>query len=423
MKKITGLLSAASASLLGAQAVHAESSWDVETAVLFYSETDRVSVIEPVISAVKNLNETDSLNMKLTLNSLTGASANGAVPSTQPQTFSSPSGKNTYTVDPNQTPKDTTFNDSRVSYSLGLDKALNRLDRLKLGANLSVEQDFISMSGNIGWSTETNNRNTRFDIGSNLELDLISPSGGAPVGLSVMTLNPVNTVTVGDGEEGEGDDGETRTVLDLLIGATQIINRSSLFQVNLSLSTSSGYMTDPYKFVSVVDPVTGNPNRILYEKRPTTRNKTSVFGKYKKTFSNEDVLTASLRLMTDDWGVNSQTLDFTWRFIFSNGYYLQPHLRHYQQTAADFYHYFLFDGQPIPSYASADYRLGDLTTRTLGIKFGNSDPFGNDWSVRVEYYLQTDNGSPDQAVGQLKNQDLFPDVEAWIFQVNYAFRF
>lgn len=422
MKKITGLLSAASASLLGTHNVQAESAWDVETAVLIYSETDRVSVVEPVVSAVKNLNETDTLGMKLTLNALSGASANGAVPSTQPQTFTSPSGKDTYTIDPNETPKDTTFRDARASYSISWDQALNRLDRLMLGGYISVEQDFISLSGNLVWSTETNERNTRFDVGGNLELDAIEPTGGAPQGLSLMDLNAINNGG-GDDEEGEDGDDKTRTVLDLLAGVTQIIDRSSLFQINLSLSAADGYMTDPYKFVSVVDPVSGEPQRILYEKRPDTRSKASIFGKYKKTFANEDVLTASLRLMSDDWGVVSQTLDLTWRFIFDDGYYLQPHLRLYRQSAADFYRYFLLDGDPLPRYASADYRLGELSTHTVGLKYGNSDPFGNDWSVRLEYYLQSGDGSPDEAVGQLRNQDLFPDVEAWIVQVNYAFRF
>ncbi len=421
MKKISGLLSAASATLLGASPAHAESAWDVETAVLMYSEVGRVSVLEPVISASKSLNETDTLGMKLTLNALTGASANGAVPSTQPQTFTSPSGKDTYTIDPDETPKDTTFRDARVSYGINWDQALNRLDRLKLGANVSVEQDFFSLSGNVGWSTETNQRNTRFDVGGNLELDAIEPTGGAPTPLSVMDLNTDNNGD-DDDDEGEGGDDKTRTVLDLLVGVTQIIDRSSLFQVNLSLSAADGYMTDPYKFVSVVDSSSGEPVRILYESRPDTRSKTSVFGKYKKTFASNDVLTASLRLMTDDWGVDSQTVDLTWRFVQDNGYYLQPHLRWYQQSAADFYRYFLLDTEAVPQYASADYRLGELTTQTLGIKYGHSDPFGNDWSVRLEYYLQSGDGSPAEAVGQLRNQDLFPDVEAWIFQVNYAFK-
>jgi hypothetical protein len=424
MKKISGLLSAASATLLGAAPAHAESSWDVETAVLIYSEADRVSVIEPVISASRELNETDTLGMKLTLNALTGASANGAVPGTRPQTFTSPSGKDTYTIDPNETPKDTTFRDARISYSINWDQALNRFERLKLGANVSVEQDFLSLAGNVGWSTETNQRNTRYDIGANLELDAIEPTGGAPEPLSVMDLNAVNNGggDDDDDDEGEGGDDKTRTVLDLLIGVTQIIDRSSLFQVNLSLSAADGYMTDPYKFVSVVDSSTGEPLRILYESRPDTRSKTSIFGKYKKTFANDDVLTASLRLMTDDWGVDSQTLDVTWRFSLDDGYYLQPHLRWYQQSAADFYRYFLLDTEAVPKYASADYRLGELTTNTLGLKYGHSDPFGNDWSLRLEYYLQSGDGSPAEAVGQLRDQDLFPDVEAWIFQVNYAFK-
>ena len=42
------------------------------------------------------------------------------------------------------------------------------------------------------------------------------------------------------------------------------------------------------------------------------------------------------------------------------------------------------------------------------------------WSARLEYYLQTGEASPSEAIGQLTQQDLFPDVEAWILQFNYS---
>jgi len=81
-KKVAGLLSAATCSLLGSAAQADETPWNVDSAVLYYSETDRVMAIEPVISATKDLGDDASVSMKLVLDSLTGASASGAVPST-----------------------------------------------------------------------------------------------------------------------------------------------------------------------------------------------------------------------------------------------------------------------------------------------------------------------------------------------------
>lgn len=418
IRKISGLLSVAACSLLGTSA-QAEGEWDVETAVLLYSEKDRVSAFEPVISMKKDLNDTDTLGMKLTLDSLTGASATGAVPSTQAQTFTRPSGQGEYTTDANETPLDDTFKDTRAQFSLNWDKAMDSDNRRNLGFSVSKEYDFFSLSGNASWTHEMNQKNTAITGGINLELDSIDPVGGVPLALSNVPY-ALGSSSLSGSIQRDGD-SEDRQIVDLLLGVTQVIDRSSLFQVNLSLSLADGYMNDPYKMISIVDSA-GQPTAQIYENRPDTRNKTSVFGKYKKNLANDDIFTVSLRLMTDDWGVDSETLDLTYRWQLDKGYYLQPHIRLYHQSAADFYRYFLLDSDPIPQELSADYRLGEMDGQTLGIKFGKTDRYGNDWSVRIDQYVQSGDSSPDEAIGQLQNQDLYPDVEATILQVNYAFK-
>jgi hypothetical protein len=409
-KKIAGLLSAATCSLLGT-AVQAADQWDVDSAVLLYSETDRVTAIEPVISAKKDLGDDETITGKLVLDNLTGSSANGAVPSTLPQTFTGPSGEGTYTAAANETPLDETFRDTRASLSLNWDKPVNRNNRRNLGINLSMEHDFTSFGGNALWSHEMNQKNTTLTGGISLELDSIKPVGATPVALSDIDLRQ------------RGSSSESREVVDALFGVTQIIDKSSLFQVNYSISVGSGYMTDPYKILSVVDASTGEPDHYLYENRPDSRTRQSVYGKYKKQLDNKDIVTASYRFMTDDWGVNSHTIDFTYRYKMDSGFFIQPHLRFYQQTEADFYRYFLVNGDPTPEFASADYRLGELTTTTVGVKFGKTIDDKHVWSVRLEMYQQSGNSSPSEAFGQLTNQDLFPDVNSVIAQVNYSFKF
>jgi len=425
IKKISGLLSTATCALLGA--AHAQAAggeWDVETSLLHYAESDRVTAIEPVVSMKKDLNDTDTLNLKLTLDSLTGASATGAVPSTQAQTYTRPSGNGQYTIAPNQTVLDDTFHDTRAQFNANWDKAMDSDNRRNLGIHVSREFDFTSLGGSASWTHEMNQKNTAITGGINLELDSISPIGGIPVAKSVHPSSLDNSLAQSIARQGSDDN---RTVFDLLLGVTQIIDRSSLFQVNLSLSQSDGYMTDPFKLVSIVDsnPASasfGEPTRIIYEARPDSRSKTSLFGKYKKQFANNDIVTVSLRLMTDDWGVDSETFDVTYRFRMDSGYYIQPHVRLYHQAAADFYRYFLRDDEAVPQYVSADYRLGELDATTFGFKVGKSDKFGNDWSVRIEQYVQTGNGRPASAIGQLVNQDLYPDVEATIVQASYSFK-
>lgn len=421
-KKIAGLLSAATCGLLGSVSRADSGEWDIDSAILFYDEPDRVSVVEPVVSATKDLGDDETLSMKIVLDVLTGASANGAVPSTRVQTFTTPSGgrsgdddddddddRGLYTVQPNETPLDDTFEDARIAFSLNWDKPVNRNNSRNLGFNLSAENDFLSVSTNARWQHDLNQKNTTLTYGINLELDEIDPLGGTPVPLSSMDDRRRQSGT------------ESREVVDLIFGITQVINRSSLFQVNLSLSNSDGYMTDPYKFVSVVDS-TGEPIDHLFENRPDSRSRQSIFGKYKKTLTNKDIFTASYRYMTDDWEIDSHTFDFTYRYKINSGYFFEPHLRFYQQTASEFYRYFLLDSEAVPEFVSADYRLGDLDATTVGIKFGKQTNGIHRWSARFEYYLQTGESSPSEAIGQLKQQDLFPDVDAYIVQFSYSLK-
>ena len=429
-KNIAGLLSAATCSLLGAvSAAEAENEWDIDSAILYYSETDRVTAIEPAVSATVDLGDDETVSLKLVFDSLSGSSPNGAVPSTRPQTFTTPSGgrggddddddededdeddrrrSSSYTVAPNETPLDPTFEDERVSFNLNWDKPVGRNNRRSLGFGISSETDFLSLSGNLGWQHDLNQKNTTLSAAVNIEVDAIDPIGGTPADLSSME------------DELRTRGTESRQVVDLLFGVTQVIDRSSLFQVNLSFSEAGGYMTDPYKFVSVVD-ASGEPIEQLYECRPDYRSRQSVYARYKKIFSGEDIFTASYRYMTDDWGIDSNTVDLSYRFRLGEGYYWQPHLRWYEQSAADFYRYFLREGEPLPAYASADYRLGDMVATTVGIKFGRDIDDRQSWSLRLERYLQTGDSSPPEAFGQLTDQDLFPDVEAAIVQFSYSF--
>jgi hypothetical protein len=181
--------------------------------------------------------------------------------------------------------------------------------------------------------------------------------------------------------------------------------------------------------LSVVDPVTGIPVvgpelagfLYLYEKRPDQRTKQSVFAEWRHAF-DRDSMAVSLRYMTDDWGVTSETLETRYRWNMSERSYLEPHLRYYTQTAADFYRTVLFAGDELPQYASADYRLADMDAYTLGVKYGHQTERG-EFSVRLEYYRQEGTPSPGSDVGQLANYELILPTSAAILQFGYRFRF
>jgi hypothetical protein len=130
----------------------------------------------------------------------------------------------------------------------------------------------------------------------------------------------------------------------------------------------------------------------------------------------------NFRVMDDDWGVTSQTVDARYRWNINDRSYLEPHLRYYVQGAADFYRTALFDGDPLPEFASADSRLADMDAYTAGVKYGHRTDRG-EFSVRLEYYNQDGDASPGSSVGDLVNYDLVPPLTAVIAQFGYKFRF
>jgi hypothetical protein len=134
--------------------------------------------------------------------------------------------------------------------------------------------------------------------------------------------------------------------------------------------------------VSVVDPVTGDtllrqpapgvlgPTGVyLYESRPDSRTKQSLYAEMKHAFG-KPVLHASYRFITDDWGIDSHTGELRLRWPMGTASNIEPQLRYYMQNEADFYRASLAAGRPLPKYASADFRLDDFDAVTVGFKYG-----------------------------------------------------
>lgn len=406
-KNIRGLLSTATGCLLGASAgaqANSMAGWDADVAVLIYNETDRVSAFEPAISLKKTYDDESVLGIKFVYDALTGASHNGAAESDQVQTFTRPSGNGSYSTGAGEVPLDDTFRDSRGNLSVNYEQPIGRFNKMVYGGNVSAEHDFTSMGASATYLHDMNQRNTTLSVGVSFESNQINPEGGVPVPLTEMQAN-TNTQL-------RGDDSETRTMSEIMFGVTQVIDRYTLAQFNYGFSQSSGYHTDPYKIVSVLDSngdliaANGLNGTYLYENRPDSRTKQSLYGKLKR-YMGGDVADISYRYMWDDWDVVSHTIDTHYRFNLSNNWYVEPHVRYYQQQAAEFYRYSITNTEAVPEYLSADYRLGDLTATTIGAKLGFMVGEHKN-SVRLEMYQQSGDESP-------------ADMDALILQYNVSF--
>ena len=389
---------------------------EVDSAILFYSETDRVQAIEPVVRVRKEIGADEFVSARVVIDALTGSSASGAIATAQPQTFTSPSGKSTYAINASETPLDPTFHDTRGAVNAQSEKPLWETLKGVFTANASSEFDYTSLGLSATLSRDINDKLTTLILGASANLDQVSPIGNIPVGLTPMPVFPVTKATT--------DSNDTKTVTGLMFGVTQVINRSTLMQLNYSFGSDSGYLTDPYKILSVVNGTTGAlhaSNPYVYENRPDSRARNALYWKMQHQFTG-DVLTLSYRYYGDDWGITSHTLEGFYRYELNDTHYLQPHVRYYRQGKADFYHTYLTDGQESTlKEASADYRLGDLTTTTLGFKYGRVLGEGSEFGVRLEVMNQS--GEGDSPIGVMAGQDLSTDFDAIILQINYSLLF
>ncbi|GAA4899272.1 DUF3570 domain-containing protein [Ferrimonas pelagia] len=422
---ISAALAVASAALIATPAqadwFEDDAGWQLDTALLYYGEDGaRITAVEGKIQAVRTNADDGALSMALTLDALTGASATGAVAQQQAQTFTRPSGRGEYTTAAGDTPLDDSFQDTRLQLNLGWRQPINARWEYDIASHLSKEYDYLSLGLSGGATYYWNKKNSALRVGASLFYDTIEPEGAIPLPLAQMPIRadyPSEQAFVEAFNATRGNSSDNKRTAEISLGLTQVINRATVMQFNYSYAQVDGYQTDPFKLVSVIDQ-TGTALRQLYESRPDQRSKHALFWQTKIHLGGP-VLDTSYRLMTDDWGIDSHTLDLRFDYRFDKGHYLEPHLRYYRQSAADFYRPFLLEGASRPQYATADYRLAEMTTYTVGLKYGFPVGRSQQASLRLEYYVQTPEG--DTGPGQLQSLDLYPQIKALMAQISYRF--
>ena len=163
---------------------------------------------------------------------------------------------------------------------------------------------------------------------------------------------------------------DSKDTVDGFVGLTQIIDPDTLFNVSVTLSGESGYLSDQYKVVLMND-------SIIHEKRPDTKQKADALFSLTHMFKDLDgTAEVSCRLYDDSFGVRGQTFELDWYQKLSDDLILRPMVRYYQQTAANFYDV-SFTGSP--QYYSSDYRLAALQSIAYGI--GLIWKPATDWSL------------------------------------------
>jgi hypothetical protein len=372
---------------------------------LIYGEQSRTQIFEPVVRFTHLMPDGQWVSGQLGIDVITGSSPTGALPSGSVQTRTSASGR-TITSPAGQIPM-APFRDRRVSLDGQWQKPWGRLVSSTLGGHFSREKDYQSFGADGKFSTDLMRRLLTITIGGGVNRDSVFPVGGTPAGLSNGTI--VHTGS------------NAKNVSNVLLGVSRILSRRWMVSVNGTRTFESGYLTEPYKLITIQNRVTGAPIGALTDKRPSTRDRSSVLLSSVYHLS-EDVVYTSYRYYWDTWNVRSHTIDMKYRHDLDSDTYLEPLFRYYQQSAASFYTVGLIQGAALPENATSDYRLGKLRTITVGGTFGFllGDVPGNA-IVRAQYIRQAGDSSPPNAIGIQRNFDLSPPISIFSVVVGYTF--
>lgn len=359
--------------------------WELDTSYLSYVEADERVSVSKTLANLTRVQENGSVSVNLVHDTMSGASPTGAIKSSDSAvTFTSASGGGGFSAGRDGDYSKSYFEDTRIQAGLAIERDYRPDLTFSIGGAVSQESDYDSLGVDIGVAKESQNRLTTYTAGLAYTTDTIyrSDTGGTPEPLGNVQNNRPFT---------EG----LRTTVNTVLGFTRVLNKQTLAQFNVSAGLSNGYHSDPYKIISAADA----QDRILanfHDSRPESRLRTTAYAQIVHELGgSKNTLRASYRLYRDDWGVASHTGDFRYRHQLTNKQYLEPHVRVYWQSEADFYQRKLNVDEalnpilPGSGFASADYRLDSMSSVTFGMKYGVNLTRQAQLRFRAEYLDQS----------------------------------
>ncbi len=224
---------------------------------------------------------------------------------------------------------------------------------LGFGAGFSQEQDYTSRFVSSNLSLDLNKKLTTLNFGASVSFDVVEPS--------LSSWNSYSSV--------DHHFVSHKTSQQYLLGVSQIIDKDSLLQSNITFGYHHGFMNDPYKKVAFYS---GNDIADFgADTRPQERFEWAWLNQYVRHFSqfNDAALHLDYRFATSDWGVNSHTFEARWHQPIVDDWQIIPMFRYYSQDSADFYQPVFSGTRQDHQFYSSDYRLAGFGAFSGGLKF------------------------------------------------------
>jgi len=150
---------------------------------------------------------------------------------------------------------------------------------------------------------------------------------------------------------------------------TQVLDKDSLAQLNLTYTHNEGFLADPYKYALVYNYSNPYFPDFVRDSRPGHRDQFAVLLRYVRNFSmlNSAALHADYRFYSDSWGIDAHTFELMWIQPIAYGVELRPRVRYYAQGSADFYQPVFNEPRADGNYSS-DYRMAGFGAISGGIQ-------------------------------------------------------
>lgn len=225
------------------------------------------------------------------------------------------------------------------------------------GVSFSTEYDYQSLGANLSFAKKTNNRNGEFSAKIQAYLD------------KVKLIYPIELR--GGGSIGDEDSygSSNRNTYSLTLSWSQIINQKLQILLEGEAVYQKGYLSLPFHRVYFAD------NSVHVEKLPSSRLKIPLGIRANYFLGDKFILRSWYRNYHDDWGINSNTVQFETVWKLTPFFSITPFYRFYQQSGAD--HFAAYQVHtPADEFYTSNYDLSKFTSHFFGAGFRIAPPLG-----------------------------------------------
>lgn len=353
----------------------------VNAAVTGGRGTEELTDIAPTINVAIPLNDDDVLSIDASVSAYTSASSSNIDP------FDG-NGR----ADPFITSTGASRQDVWSSLSVNFSHSSDDRNAIwSANASFATEYDYFSVGFGGSYTRLFNQKNTEIQLRGNVFLDAWSPQYPIELRNNSKSLNLnkdddeddfnlANYTIIGNQDFNTSFtffENVNRNSFNLGLNFSQILSKSIQTSFISDVVLQEGLLSTPHQRVMfgdiedsiIEDFILGND----VERLPDTRFKIAL-GNRTNFYLNENfILRSYYRFYTDDWGINSHTVEVELPVKFGMKYTLYPSYRYYKQTATD---YFSEYNQALSTdeFYTSDFDLAGYEAHQYGIGFKYYDP-------------------------------------------------